>query len=409
MRSPRDSGYLPSYRLADVAGRGLFFDAFERMRTAEPHSIFDSKQVYDAQTSQMETDVSGGASITYDNQKSASDLTTSTASGDRATRQSKRYMNYQPGKGMEMFITFNLEGGVANVDKRVGYFDNDNGVFLKLDGDGASFVLRSNVSGSVVDTEVAQSNWNFDSLDGSGPSGLTLDLTKTQILGIDFQWLGVGLVAVGFDIGGKIYPAHGFAHSNIETEVYWQTPNLPVRWEIENTGTAVGAPNMQSICCSAMVSGGLEGSGITRSASRGTSGTAIGSSVEPVMSIRLKSSHNRATVVPESFSVLSAGNSDFYWQLVMNPTITGGTAASWVSGGDAVEYDITADGVVSAGDVIASGYSSNNTSIANVEIGRFLSLASDYSGTSDVLVLAVNIIGGGSDTFYGSMTWLEAA
>jgi hypothetical protein len=71
------------------------------------------------------------------------------------------------------------------------------------------------VTGSVVNTRVAQADWNQDPLDGTGPSGLTLDSSKAQILYMDIEWLGLGTVRTGFIINGAFVPCHNFDHANL--------------------------------------------------------------------------------------------------------------------------------------------------------------------------------------------------
>lgn len=158
-----------------------------------------------------------------------------TTAGVRA-RQTRMRFNYQPGKGQEVILTGVFGAGQAGITKRIGYFDTNNGLFFQLSGTTLSVVRRTSTSGSPVDNVVTQANWNIDKLDGTGASGVTLDLTKTQIMIIEFEWLGVGRVRYGFDIDGKIIFVHQLFNANNLTEVYISTPNLPVKYEIANDG-----------------------------------------------------------------------------------------------------------------------------------------------------------------------------
>ena len=99
------------------------------------------------------------------------------------------------------------------------------------------FVKRSSVTGSLVNTEISQSNWNVDPLNGNGPSGLTLDLTKVQIIWFDFEWLGSGTVRCGFIINGVYIHCHSFQHANVTEGTYMTTASLPQRVEITNLDT----------------------------------------------------------------------------------------------------------------------------------------------------------------------------
>lgn len=92
-------------------------------------------------------------------------------------------------------------------------------------------------SGSVVVTKrsqqrVAQSSWNIDKCDGTGPSGFTLDLTKMQMLYIDYSWYGAGAIRFGFkNQRGEIIYAHRIPNANLRTEAYMRSGNLPSRYE----------------------------------------------------------------------------------------------------------------------------------------------------------------------------------
>ena len=75
-------------------------------------------------------------------------------------RQTRRYFNYQPGKSQLIFDTFTMGNSVSGVTKRVGYFDNNNGIFLEKGLDNVYYMVRrSNVSGSVVETKQSKSSW----------------------------------------------------------------------------------------------------------------------------------------------------------------------------------------------------------------------------------------------------------
>ena len=91
--------------------------------------------------------------------------------------------------------------------------------------------------GSVVVTKrtqqrIAQSSWNIDKCDGTGPSGFNLDLTKMQMLYIDYSWYGAGAIRFGFkNQRGEIIYAHRLPNANLRTEAYMRSGNLPARYE----------------------------------------------------------------------------------------------------------------------------------------------------------------------------------
>src|SRR6056297_354145 len=189
------------------------YDAFGRLRVSNPLTIFDSKNVM-SKNSLFDEDLIGSGTVTYTANKSTVNLNVTTASGDKVIRQSKRVMSYQPGKSLLNFNTFVMNSQTENLEQRVGMFDANNGIFFEDTGTGYQIVRRTYTSGSSVDTAVAQASWNGDKLDGTGASGYTLDPTKSNILFMDLEWLGVGAVRVGFVIDGKFIVAHTFFNAN---------------------------------------------------------------------------------------------------------------------------------------------------------------------------------------------------
>jgi hypothetical protein len=151
-----------------------------------------------------------GGSVTYTANKSTVNLNVTEAASSKTVRQSNRVMSYQPGKSLLIFNTFVMNTLTANLKQKVGLFDANNGIFFTADGTTLKIVRRTYTSGAPVDTEISQSSWNGDTLNGSGPSGYTLNAATSNILFIDIEWLGVGAVRVGFVINGQLITAHTF-------------------------------------------------------------------------------------------------------------------------------------------------------------------------------------------------------
>lgn len=398
-----------------VDGVNGIVDAFGRLRVSNPTSVFDSKQIYDNGPLLFSEFTQGSGTVSYDPLKSCSTLAI-TPSGGRALRQTKRYLNYQPGKSQLVFLTFNMNGPApADVHKRAGLFDDQNGLFLQLDDTVPSLVRRSDTSGAVLNEVVQQTSWNIDPLDGTGPSGVTIDFNKVQIMVIDFEWLGVGSVRIGFDIGQAIVYAHRFEQANIGTTVYMRTPNLPVRWEVQAVGGFANAASIDAICCSVQSEGGANPLSVQRSASRGASGASASTTTSSVFSIRLKSAYNRATVFPLNGSVVTTDTGvDYFGQLLLNPTF--GAALSWNSVSNSpIEWSGT-ETTVTGGTVLgefygisgAPGKSGAASLTTTADLNSVLALASDYAGTQDVLTLAVRTLSGStSSSMYALMDWIE--
>lgn len=91
----------------------------------------------------------------------------------------------------------------------------------------------------IKEVRVPQSQFNRDTLDGNGPSGFKVDLTKMQMIGLQYTWYGAGFVDFmmrGGD-GNWVY-AHRFRNNNVNDEAYMRTGNMPVRYEIVNEANA---------------------------------------------------------------------------------------------------------------------------------------------------------------------------
>jgi len=398
-----------------VSINGTNVDAFGRLRTSQPYSLFDSQNRY-AIDNQFDTATVTGGSITYLPNESSVRMDLTTASGAEVVRQSYRSMLYQPGKGLLALMTFVMNTPKANLRQRVGYFGTQNGLYFELTGASPgtkAFVLRTYVGGSVDNTSrrVEQSAWNGDKLDGTGASGLTLDLTKPQILWMDFEWLGVGNVRCGFIINGLYVVCHTYQTANVYgTSVYMTTAILPIRYEITNTAATADASSMKQICSSVMSEGGLEPVSVNHVAARTTSLVGIGTTLVPLVSIRLASTALGAVVLPSSIKVLPTSLSDdFEIQLVKNATLTGASFTAVASDAN-VEYDVSST-AMSNGTTIQIDYAASSVlgNTALNEPGSFnwdTQLGASISGTSDVYTLGVRVITGTGDII-GSLSFFD--
>lgn len=387
-------------------------DAFGRIRVSNPLTLFGSKLLTGKESDKWAEKLTGGASATHNTNQSSVTLTVPATTIASAIRQSKRRFNYQPGKSSLIFVTGIIGNAVSGITKRIGYFDSDNGLFFQSSGSSVSVVKRSYTSGSAVDTVVNQTNWNLDTMNGSGPSGILLDFTKTQIMVVDIEWLGVGRVRAGFVIDGIVIYCHQFVHANIESLVYMSSPNLPVRSEISNDGTGISS-SVTIICASVLSEGGSDVVGFPYAADRGTSGYATGnnSNLHPIMSLRLKSGHSCKTVSMRNITIAgTSSTAQFRWGLYVNPTIAGVDGAVWVSAASesAIEYDISrsTSNLVSGGVLLSSGYSSEKLDQPHIHLSDF-ALGVDVDDVSDQLVLAIQNTPAALNTYYASINWYE--
>ena len=390
---------------------GTNTDAFGRLRVSQPYTLFDSQNRY-AADNQFDVSTTGTGTTTFLPNEAAVKMEVTGAGVGSVLRQSYRSFPYQPGKGLLVLATFVMDSSMSlNLTQRVGYYNDQNGVFFQRVDGVYSFVLRSYVTGSVSNVRtVNQEDWNGDKLDGTGDSGYTLDPSKAQILWMDFEWLGVGSVRCGFIINGQYIVCHTFNNANEITNVYMTTAILPVRYEIVTTTAAVAA-SMKAICCSVISEGGFEQTSIDHVARRTTVLGTIGTTFLPVVSIRLASGRTGAVVLPNRVQVLPTTSQNYEVALIKNPTLTG---ASWtaVPSDSNVEYDVSATattgGTIVQTDYVTSSGSGGTQGLSAATGYNFdLQLGATISGTSDIYTVAVRTVSGattgdvvGSLSFY---------
>jgi hypothetical protein len=393
-----------------IEGSGLSSDAFGRLRTSNPTTLFDSSHRY-ADNNLWAISTATGGSSSFNANQGLVELSVTSASGSQVLRETTKVFSYQPGKSLLVMNTFVMAPAKTNLRQRVGYFGTDNGIYLELNNSTLSFVERSLSTGT--STTVNQANWNGDKLDGTGTSGLTLDITKAQILWADIEWLGLGTVRVGFVINGQFITCHSFHHANIITSTYITTASLPLRYEITNTGTTSGSSTLKQVCSTVISEGGYELRGLQQAIGVpvGTARTLGATNVQtPIVSLRLKATRLDAIVILTAISVLGTGNgTNFNWNVNASGTVSGGT---WVDAGvnSSVEYNL--GGTISGGRILASGYlNSSNQGASAVDILKealFKFQLERDSFTSTPFNLSLTAAGGSTGQgIFGSVDWEE--
>lgn len=341
-------------------------DSFGRLRISDINNIFESTHVNSEQTEFWDIKLTGGGTKTYVKQKASIELAVGTASGDRALRQTMNYFHYGAGQSFLIRFTGILTAGKTNLTTCLGYYDDNNGLIFRTNDGVFQVGVRSDTSGSVVETWVDQANFNGDKMDGTGPSGLTIDLSKTHIFQLNFQWLGVGSATFHVHIDGIQYELHQFDHANILEVVYMRTPHLPVRYEIENTGVTASASTMLQICTQIANEGKALVGDLVNSVDNDTNTIAINSSTyKPVISMRAKSVDD-ILIQLLAINTLVTTADDIKVSVAVDQTLTG---ASWVSHSQFIEKDISAT-AATGGRHVLTFYVSKDGS---VESGAFKS------------------------------------
>ena len=388
-------------------------DSFSRLRVSAPAYRFDSQLTYRVDSDLWDSKTSGG-SIAHSASERWATLTANASGINSAILQSHYHSPYTPGRSQLAFITFLMGAAPATAGyKRAGYFDGTNGIYLERTETAVNLVLKSTTSNG--SETVPQSAWNLDPMNGSGPSGLTLDLSKMQILVVQLQALYVGRVVIGFDIAGEVVPVHQFTCANEEAFPYIAQASLPVRYEVGGTAATGSATVMQAVCASVISEGGEKLSEIPGRPFIAT-GTTANTATAVVCAIRCKAQLNsinqNALVIPTDVDI-SITDAGAWVSILLNPTISAGTfedvsAASSVemsfAGNTGTDPTISANGTILEKFYVASSASARAERSAGIG-GKAVLAYSHLLGAGDVL--AVLVEGGATTDSFCSLKWRE--
>lgn len=384
-------------------------DAFTRMRIAEPYILFTSKQIYEKDTWFWYDDLATGGTSTFTTNQAAVSLTVTTASGSLAARQSKQYINYMPGRSQLALITGIMGAKKTNVVQRIGLFDAANGFFFEQDSANLKVVRRTFTSGTAVDTAINQADWNIDKLDGTGQSGVILDMTRIQIFLIDFSWLGAGMVRFGFMINGEIIYCHSVSFSNSITTVSISNPSLPVRYEIRNTGTTASSTTLSQVCSAVFSEGGHDPLTFVSSTNLGTTGVTSAGTV-PLISVR-PANNRRISLLPLDYSCIAlTSNVEAVLSVYIGGTITGGTYATQAVNGANVELNITGTTFSATGAfLLSTTYMGRQNRTLETQVLRTAMMAhQSLAGTNgEAITLVAQSVGGNNTQYLATLSWRE--
>lgn len=404
---------LPKY---DVLGKlkvAVVTDIFNKIPVANPETVTDNSLVSEYSNALFWSHWTNGAgaSITYD-KATSSNLLSVTNTGDIAASQLKIRAHYQPAKAQE-FLTTGLLTQEAGVSKYIGYFDLDNYDSPTIDGtimNGVAFEVTGNdvtiqiYNNGVLSESATQSQWNIDKLDGTGASGIVLDLNFPQINVGEMEWLGVGAVRVSLNISGVNIPIHIFHHSNFSGNgVYMRTAKLPICYMIKSTGSA---GTMKQICNSVVSGGGQNAKGVQRSVSNETDVSLLPGETELLIGIRLKPTDFDATVIQENISVVSRGKKDFTLYVCFNPTYSG--TVNWINkSNSSIQYAVNNDNLVTdLGIDTLTQKIDGSVNISSLNLNPALRIGKGLNGDYDELWIVIKA-DGGNEIFSGALNYRE--
>ena len=330
------------------------------LRASEDQTLLDLVFKYQIPTELVATDTATGGTITHEPDKSAAELNVTGSSGSRARMRTHEFFRYFSGRAIlaRQVLRF-TSAGETNQLRRWGMFDDDDGIFWRVNGTTLGIYRRTSITGSSSETVVAdQTNWNFDTMDGNGPSGITLDLTKSNMYEMQIQWYGVG-ARCAFFINQILVHRENF--SNAFEGPFTKTFHLPLQWEVYNSGGASTGATMEALGSSVEIMGESNPAQLNFAADTGGN-VEVSDTEEAVLAIRPKATFNsitnRARIIP-LLAEMSADGGNVEVRVYYEATITGGTWTS-VDAESHTEYNRTMTGF-SGGTLIYSGFLTDGT------------------------------------------------
>ena len=396
------------------AGGSPDFDAFGRTTVSEPNLIGMYKFYHREYADDFEETIAGAGVISRDVTLKGMKAECGTGATDKAFYQSHRHFHYRPANSMSLIFTMNMgDTGKTNVTRWAGWRTDIDGIYFELVDSVFNAVIENGNTG--VTTRIPITAWSHDRLDGGGGSnnlsGATIDLSKTAIWWIDFQFLGSGAVRFGTFVNGKKVVCHVEGNYGVLDRPYLSSPSLSLGFGQENTGI-VGSSSEMHVSCVVVTNDGydeFDRRPIAISASK----TLTTTSFVPVLSFKptatFHAMDNRARILPQIISILAEGGSiELIATVATGADLTGATWGNIISG---TEYDIGSSalsgGETKVGFFIASGRS-ESIDLSSVFKINLDGVVRHYTpATSDIITISARLISAGSATAAISLNVIE--
>jgi hypothetical protein len=367
------------------------FSNNNRLKTAPFQTVFFNTFQYGKESDVWDERVVGVGTATWNQYASNVIMQVGVTTGSKVIRQTKNVMRYIPGRPATLAFAIRLEAPQVGIRRRFGLFDDSNGVYFEDDGGTYSYVIRTSTSGITTEIRVGRDDWNGEKFDGNGYTGVIADPTKQQMVSFNYEWYGAGTVDVSWLMKGETIKSHTFDNSNTNNNVWCSTPFLPIRCEIENITGVAGTHYLYQGSNSLIQEGNTDKLGTLVSQTTAITGKTMPASntFYPIISLRLKSDNLSAVLLLRSLQAVTNDNTNIYWKLIENGTLTNPT---WVNHSDPdsfTQYDLSAT-AISGGRTILAGFTVAGGSTLN-EIDRLADLQLGRSGigtVSDIFTLA---------------------
>jgi hypothetical protein len=367
------------------------FSNNNRLKTAPFQTVFFNTFQYGKETDVWDERLVGIATATWNQYSSNVTMQVGVTTGSKVIRQTKNVMRYIPGRPATLAFAIRLDTPQVGIRRRFGLFDDNNGAYFEDDGGTYSYVIRTSTSGITTEIRVGRNDWNGEKFDGNGWTGVTADPTKQQMISISYEWYGAGTVDFAWLMSGETVKSHTFYNSNNLDKVWCSTPFLPIRLEIENVTGVAGTHYMYQGSNSLIQDGNVDKLGTLLSQSNGITGTTMitDNVFYPIVSLRLKSTALNSVMLLRSLQAVTNDNTNVYWKLLQNATLTG---ANWTNHADVdsfVQYDISATALSNGRDILSGFIVSGGSTLIEVDRLADLQLSRSGIGTiSDTFTLA---------------------
>jgi hypothetical protein len=367
------------------------FSNNNRLKIAPFQTVFFNTFQYGKESDVWDERIVGVGTATWNQYSSNVTMQVGVTTGSKVIRQTKNVMRYIPGRPAALTFAIRLDTPQVGIRRRFGLFDDSNGAYFEDDGGTYSYVIRTTTSGITTERRVSRNDWNGEKFDGNGWTGVTADPTKQQMISIGYEWYGAGTIDFNWLMEGETIKSHTFYNSNNLDRVWCSTPFLPIRLEIENITGVAGTHYLYQGSNSLIQDGNVDKLGTLLSISNPITGTTMtnANTFYPIISLRLKSSALQAVMLLRSLQAATNDNTNVYWRLYQNSTLTG---ANWTDHPDTnsfIQYDTTAT-AMTGGTTILSGFTiASGSSLTEIDKSADLQLGRSGIGTiSDTFTLA---------------------
>lgn len=321
-------------------------DAGGRQRVSQITTLFDGKVL--GLDDLRSWDNRGTGTYTFQQNKVKMDV----AAGQYYCSQSRHHNPYFSGKSQGVEITFDNFHTQAGVTKRFGYFSsnavapfdsNKDGFWVEDDGTTKRLIVSNNGTEKL---NIAMADW-----DGA-QYATGYNWQNFTVVLFDFLWLGGAVLRVFLKTENSFKLLHQFDYAGSDQDVFIQTPNQPVRYEIRSTS---GAGTFRRICSTVFTEGSIdeEGDALTLITTTAINANLVGTTYA-VEGIRKSSTYRdiHTDIISFGGNVLSsAGTADSgRFLLLLNPTLS--APLTWSSNSKIEEGNATTQTVSAFGRVL---------------------------------------------------------